>query len=380
MLDVIFSFKYHRRGFMAKNMDCDVLIAGAGPTGMSAAIALHDAGLKVMIIDKHQSGLSFSRAILVNSQTLSLLKPFGIADKIMAIGHPFSSITINGPEGVIISGRVDVNNRSDVHPTSLPQLTTEKCFYEGLAERAIKIERPCSFKSFIQKEDYVESIIEKDEQYFTIKSSYLLGADGFHSSVREGLGFKYNQSARPLLMYSQDAVMDWSDRSDVNIWILDTGAVIGLKIGDNLVRFAATNKDSFSALGISSQIQETTWESEFDVYFAQVDSYGEGRVWLAGDAAHVHSPVGGRGMNMGIADGIRFAEALVKNDLAGYQADRHAVSSDWVRKNQLFTEIMTDRSIKGKLGRSLVRSIFRIANIIFGKNAAKKIFQAIAVG
>lgn len=133
-------------------------------------------------------------------------------------------------------------------------------------------------------------------------------------------------------------------------------------------------------LGISSQIQETTWESEFDVYFAQVDSYGDGRVWLAGDAAHVHSPVGGRGMNMGIADGIRFAEALVKNDLAGYQADRHAVSSDWVRKNQLFTEIMTDRSIKGKLGRSLVRSIFRIANIIFGKNAAKKIFQAIAVG
>ena len=83
---------------------------------------------------------------------------------------------------------------------------------------------------------------------------------------------------------------------------------------------------------------------------------------------------------MGIADGIRFAEALVKNDLAGYQAERHDVSSDWVRKNQLFTEIMTDRSIKGKLGRSLIRLIFRVANIIFGKNAAKKIFQAIAVG
>lgn len=361
-------------------MDCDVLIIGAGPTGMSAAIALHDAGFKVMIIDKHQSGLSFSRAILVNSQTLSLLKPSGLADKIMALGKPFSSITINGPEGIIIKGRVDTDSTSDVHPTSLPQLTTEKCFNEGLLERGVKIERPCSFKSFQQKEDYVETIIEKGEEYFTIKSSYLLGADGFHSSVREGLGFKYNQTAKPILMYSQDAVMDWLDRSDVNIWILDTGAVIGLKIGDNLVRFAATNKESFLALGISKQIQETTWESEFDVYFAQVEAYGNNRVWLAGDAAHVHSPVGGRGMNMGIADGIRFAEAIINHDFIGYQRDRHAVSSDWVRKNQLFTSIMADRSIKGKIARSIVRSIFKLANILFEKNAAKKVFQAIAVG
>jgi len=71
---------------MAESVDCDVLIAGAGPTGMSAALALHDAGYKVQIIDKHKSGLSFSRAILVNSGTLRLLKPYGVADKIMMQG------------------------------------------------------------------------------------------------------------------------------------------------------------------------------------------------------------------------------------------------------------------------------------------------------
>ncbi len=69
---------------------------------MSAAIALHDAGYKVMIIDKHEAGLNFSRAILVNSQTLSLLKPYGVADKIMSMGRSFKSISINGPNGVIL--------------------------------------------------------------------------------------------------------------------------------------------------------------------------------------------------------------------------------------------------------------------------------------
>lgn len=365
---------------MTTTIDCDVLIAGAGPTGMSAAIALHDAGYKVMIIDKHEAGLNFSRAILVNSQTLSLLKPYGVADKIMSMGRSFKSISINGPNGVILTGQVNNEHSDDIHPTGLPQLSTEKCFVEGLSDRGVTITRSCSFKCFDQKECYVDSIIERDGQYFTVRSQYLLGADGFHSSVREGLGLNYNQSANPILMYSQDAIMDWSCRSDINIWILDTGAALAMKIGDNKVRFAATSKDTFLSLGFNNQIQQTTWESEFDVYFAQVDTYGDRRVWLAGDAAHVHSPVGGRGMNMGIADGIRYAEAVINNDFLSYQRERHAISNDWVRKNKLFTELMSDKSITGQIGRAALRSVFRIISIISGKNAAKKIFEAIAVG
>jgi len=365
---------------MLKDIDFDVLIAGAGPTGMSAAIALHDAGYKVLIIDKHEKGLEFSRAILVNSQTLTLLKPHGIADKIMRKGRPFSSFTISGPEGVIIDGRIDPDNSASVYPTALPQLITEECLAEGIAERGIDIRRPCSLKSFNQKEDHVDSIVEVNHEYFSVRSTYLLGADGFHSTVREGLGISYNQSLDPILMYSQDAILDWTGRSDVNIWILDSGAAIALKIGDNKVRFASTNKETFMALGFGEKIEQTTWESEFNVYFAQVSTYGDRLVWLAGDAAHVHSPVGGRGMNMGIADGIRFARAVIDKDMAAYQRDRHSVSDDWVRKNKMLTKLMSDRSIKGRLGRSIFRSTFRVISILSGKIGAKKIFEAIAVG
>ena len=87
---------------MSDDFDCDLLIVGAGPTGMSAALALSDAGYKIMIIDKHEKALSYSRAILVNSKTLSLLKPFNVADKMIAMGHPCSSITLNGSNGAII--------------------------------------------------------------------------------------------------------------------------------------------------------------------------------------------------------------------------------------------------------------------------------------
>ena len=365
---------------MAESVDCDVLIAGAGPTGMSAALALHDAGYKVQIIDKHESGLSFSRAILVNSGTLRLLKPYGVADKIMAQGRAITSLTINGPGGAIISGAVTADDRTDVHATALPQLDTEKCFQQSLAERGIVISRPSILKLFTQKDGLVESIIESDFNYHTVRSRYLLGADGFHSAVRTGLEIDHHQSVQPLMMYSQDAIIDWSGRSDVVIWIMPAGAVIAMKCGDKKVRFAATNKETFDALGFSTQIEQTTWESVFEVYFAQVGTYGKDRVWLAGDAAHVHSPVGGRGMNMGIADGVRFAQAVKDGDFSAYERDRHTVAEAWVKQNRVFTEVMSDQAIKGMMGRLCVRTAFRMLSMVDPKHAAQRVFSAIALG
>ncbi len=365
---------------MSGLIDCDVLIAGAGPTGMTATIALHDAGYKVRIIDKHESGLSFSRAILVNSGTLQILKPYGVADKIMSQGRAITSLTINGPDGALISGSVSAAIGADVRPTALPQLETEQCFQQSLSERRIGISRASMLKLFTQKENCVESIIEKDNNYSTIRSRYLLGADGFHSTVRKSLEIDNHQSAQPLIMYSQDAIIDWSGMSDVVIWITSTGAALALKCGERVVRFAATNRQTFDALGFSSRIEQTMWESEFEVYFAQVSTYGKDRVWLAGDAAHVHSPVGGRGMNMGIADGARFARAVKDGDFLAYEKDRHGVAEAWVKQNRVFTEIMCDQTIKGVVGRMFARTVFRALSLMDQKRAAQRVFSAIALG
>jgi len=365
---------------MTNSLDCDVLIAGAGPTGMSAAIALHDFGFKVMVIDRHAGGLDFSRAILVNSTALRALKPFGIADKIARTGRPFASMAIRGPHGDLVEGPVGTPSDDGIRPISLPQLETEHCLNEGLLERGIKVQRPLSLVSFEQLATHVESAVEGPQGTQTIRSGYLLGADGAHSVVRAQLSIDHQRTPHPLGMYSQDAILDWHDEPDLIIWVLDAGAVMAMRIGEDRVRFAATSRAVFESLGLGPRIQKTTWESEFDVYFAQVHTYGRDRVWIAGDAAHIHSPIGGRGMNMGIADGIRFAEAVRDGNFNAYAADRHRVSGAWVRKNRIFTTLVSDPTFKGRAFRGLIRSGYRIAGRLLGSNAAQKIFAAIAQG
>jgi 2-polyprenyl-6-methoxyphenol hydroxylase-like FAD-dependent oxidoreductase len=365
---------------MSTQCDFDVLIAGAGPTGMSAGIALHDFGFRVGLIDRHEKGLDFSRAVLCNSHALRALKPFGIADKISRAGFPFLSMAIREPCGVILEGPVGEPDSDGIRPISLPQLETERCLLEGLAERGIKVVHPLRLVSFTQNDNNVVSTVEGPDGIHRLTSAYLLGADGSHSRVREGLGLDYHRTAEPLAMYSQDAVLAWEGQPDLGIWILDSGAAIAMRLGENRVRFAATSRLTFEELGFSNLIKQTTWESDFDVFFAQVTRYGEKRVWIAGDAAHIHSPVGGRGMNMGIADGIRFAEAVRDGDFGAYAAERHAVSSGWVRKNRLFTTLVSDQSVKGRSFRRVIRGGFGLFSRLQGDQAAQKLFAAITQG
>ncbi|GDX39592.1 hypothetical protein LBMAG20_18070 [Methylocystaceae bacterium] len=147
-----------------------------------------------------------------------------------------------------------------------------------------------------------------------------------------------------------------------------------------MVRFAATNIETFHALGMADKIKRTTRKSQFDAYFAQVNTSGSGNVWLASDAAHVHSPIGGCGMNMGIADGLRFAQAIIEDDFKTYQSTSHKIAQSWLAKNKLFTEIMSDNGIKGNIRRLAIRQIFNLLNQIDQEQPARCIFNTIVIG
>jgi 2-polyprenyl-6-methoxyphenol hydroxylase-like FAD-dependent oxidoreductase len=358
------------------SFDSDVLIAGGGPTGMAAALALTDLGHRVHIVDKHAHGLDFSRAILVNSSTLAGLAPFGVADAIAARGRPVEALAFRGPSGALASGRLE--RIEGPRPIFLPQLETEDCLREALTARGIVVERPCELTSLTQDADGVTATLETAGARRAFRARYLLGADGFHSRVREALAIAFPALGPDVMMYSADVVMTPPFAEDGCIFLLPEGAGMAMRFRDRKVRLAGTSRAVFDALGYRRLIEATTWESEFAAHFAVAERFGESRVWLAGDAAHVHSPVGGRGMNMGIADGLRLARAVHDGDFRAYAQERRQAAEAWVRLNQRLTSLVGRPGAAGRWVRLGMRSALRAASLVAGERVAQTMFNEIA--
>lgn len=362
----------------AQPVDVDVLIVGAGPTGMSAALAAHQQGLSVKIIDKHAKGLSYSRAILVNPHTLHLLKPFGVADRIIQRGQRIQSLSMRTFDGIILSGDIPAVPQQ-LPGIGLAQLCTEQCFLEALAERGIHIQRPAHMFNFEQDAQGVTTYLNTADsaEPQAIRSRYLIGADGFSSRTRQLLGIDYHQADLPYQLQVQDAAIEWPFPEDMCMWLEDVGVVMAFKLSDHVVRFAGTDLNLLSRIPQLPAINHIIWQSNFDVHFAQVAEYGRGRVWLAGDAAHVHSPIGGRGMNMGIADGISLGNALATGQFADYAKARHKIASAWVKQNRIMTSLLTDNGPKGQFSRRAARTVLRAASGLMGDKLANVVFRRV---
>lgn len=360
------------------NVDVDVLIVGAGPTGMSVALAAQQQGLSVKIIDKHAKGLSYSRAILVNPHTLQLLKPFGIADRIIQRGQMIQSLCIRTFDGVIVSGDIPPVPHQ-LPSVGLAQLSTEQCFIEALTERGIHIQRPAEMFNFKQDELGVTTQISTPDnpEPQVIRSRYLIGADGFNSRTRQLLGIDYHQTDLPYQLQVQDIALEWPFREDLGLWLEDIGVIMAFKLSDHVIRFAGTDLSLIHRIPQLPAIDHIIWQSNFDVHFAQVKEYGLGRVWLAGDAAHVHSPIGGRGMNMGIADGLALGNVLASGQFAEYAEQRHKITSAWVKQNRMLTKLLTDTGSTGQFKRRAARTMLRAASGLLGDKLAHVVFRRI---
>jgi len=358
--------------------DCDVLIAGGGPTGMSAALGLAQLGHKVHIVEKHPNGLDFSRAILVNASTLMLLQPSGAAVAIAARGRPVTSLAVRGPSGKILSGDIEPERLDGLRPVFLPQLETEDCLRYALVARGVQVERPCELVGFAQDADGVTAMLEAEGVRRDVRTRYLLGADGYHSRVRDGLNVPFRVMGPDVTMFTADVVMSEPFEEDACVFVLPQGVGVALRFRDRKVRLAWTSRAAYEASGFGPRIEATTWEIDFIAHFAVAERYGEGRVWLAGDAAHVHSPVGGRGMNMGIADGFRLARAVHDGDFAAYARERREIADGWVQTNQRLTSAISLPGLSGRLLRLGVRGALEAASLLAGERLAQTLLRRIA--
>lgn len=325
-----------------------VLIAGAGPTGLAAALFLTRAGVAVRLIDAAPEAAATSRALAVNPRTLELLQPTGVTDRIRATGQDVSAIRIAREGRITATLRPLWDRIAPGRPmTILPQARTEALLAEALADLGLRPERGLGLSSLTQDADGVTATLTDGQ---IVRTPFLLGADGAHSATRHALNLDFPGDGSDTPWHLLDVDIEGAPQDEARIEFQRAGPLVILPYADGAFRLIGFGADLLPRLPQGWRPSTIRWRSEFRVSHRMVVHMAVGRVALAGDAAHIHSPIGGRGMNLGIEDAFVFA-ACVTDALAGepdrladYDRLRCAVDGAWVAASRRLTGFVQDQS------------------------------------
>lgn len=333
-------------------MSCSpVLIAGAGPTGLAAALFLARRGLPVRVIDKAAAPTLTSKALAVNPRTLALLEDSGVTARMLVEGWEIRGAVLHrdGGEDLCVSlGPLLETGRSLI---ALPQARTEALLAEALQALGVRVERGVKLDGFEQSADTVSAaLVHPDGSVERVQTPLLFGADGAHSTVRQGLGLAFpgDELPEPWLLWDLHLATPLApDR--VHLMLLPDGFLFVLRVREDLWRVMGNSAAPLAALPAGTVCGEVAWQSHFHIAHRVAERAGAGRVLLGGDAAHIHSPLGARGMNLGMEDAWVFADcaaAALAGDterLTDYAQLRHAVHRQVVRRIAALTRLMHGR-------------------------------------
>ena len=337
-------------------MACDVIVVGAGPTGLMAALLLKRSGVAVRILDKNASAVKESRAHAVHARTLELFQSLGLVDRALEHGVLATGIAVYVGGKRAASFSIDDMGRSDTpFPTvmMLPQSDTEAMLVAALEEAGVTVERGTEVTAIRQSAAGVT--VETGAE--AIDCAYAIGADGAHSVVRKQLGLSFEGAAYPQAFLLADCEVEW-DIEPGPFCLFMHGASFALFLplkgsrrGRVIALDTATTADPSLRQGSSPatldeveaafrlatrrdvRLRDARWVSRYRVHHRGVNAYRVGWVFVGGDAAHIHSPAGGQGMNTGLQDMANLAWKLAAVLKAGapdallesYDAERRPV-------------------------------------------------------
>ena len=299
----------------------EVLIVGAGPVGLTAAIVLTQHGHTVTIVDDQAEGANTSRAAVVHARTLELLTPYGVTEQLVARGVHTPVFTIRDRDAVLV--RVPFADLPTAHPYTLmiSQADTESFLLERLGQLGGKVIRPATVTGLTQDVDQVTASFADGQQ---IRARYVIGADGMHSTVRGDIAFRGGTYGESFVL--ADVRLSGGVPADqVILYFSPAGLVVVAPLPDGRHRIVATVDeapqhpdapflqhllDERGPVAHPAIVEDVVWGSRFRVHHRVADVFRANRILLAGDAAHVHSPAGGQGMNLGIEDAVTLGEAL----------------------------------------------------------------------
>lgn len=306
-----------------------VLVVGAGPTGLTAALELARLSVPVRLVDKYAEPPTTSRALAVQSRTMELLQQRGVAGEMLKLGNKGWSATLY--DGAEKLGKVDfddIDSRFNFI-LLLAQSETERILREALHAAGVQVERETEMIAFAQEEGATSGVRvtlrTANGDVEEVDAAYLIDAEGAHSSARHSLDLAFAGNSLPNTYAIADLYLDGDVPDDaLSIFIPEAGLVAAFPMGQRRFRVLATEKQEVAhdapAPGIEAMqaawsrsvpipvtMRDLQWSSRFRINSRALTQLRHGAIFFAGDAAHIHSPAGGQGMNTGMQDVINLA-------------------------------------------------------------------------
>jgi 2-polyprenyl-6-methoxyphenol hydroxylase-like FAD-dependent oxidoreductase len=336
------------------NERTEVLIVGAGPTGLTAAVRLAQLGIPHIVLDARDGPTETSNAALVHASTVELLAELGIGDELLAAGRRIDHIVMVDRGRPLV--RLGFGGLPTRYPFALgvPQSVTEALLLKRLADLGGEVRRGHRV----------------DLATCGVDARYVIGADGSHSTVRESAGIAFRGATYESSFVLADIALQ-TEFDDATINLSPDGVTVLARLPSGNHRVVATVaeappvpdrafvEDLLRRRGVPAQTrEEPAWSSRFRIHHRVADRFRADSVFLAGDAAHVHSPAAGQGMNTGIADAFDLATRLAEgpSTLDGYERERRAAALEVVRFTDRMTRMAMLRNPMARTARRLVMS------------------------
>lgn len=320
---------------------------GAGPTGLTTGLEFARQGIKADIVDAKSEPSLMSRAVGILPHSLDILNKTGVSDRILEEGVKFKHVHIERDGVPLIDLDVSKILKEKNFLIGLPQDRTEALMSEKLHEMGV-------FVQYGRKVTEIETTDDNASVTFadgtTATYDWIIGADGVLSTVRKKLDIPYD---------GYELSEDWSiadvelhsgyDPTTIRAWLLpnnrlERDALVMVPIAENRVRLVSSTPDSLAAIPIKLDVKDVRRSGMFKISVRQARQYVKDCVVLAGDAAHAHSPVGGRGMNLGIDDAEKVVDAILRNTLDTYERERKKKAQDVINATERARKILVSNN------------------------------------
>lgn len=360
----------------------DVLVVGAGPTGLAAAVTLAGHGVRATVVDRLAAPPVTSRAAVVHAGTLEVLDRIGVAAPLADRGLPSPRFTVRDRDRVLLTVPFDRLPSRYPYALMVSQAETEAVLADRLTALGGRVLRPYELAVLDLAGAGATARFASGE---TVRARWVIGADGMHSAVRDLAGIDFGgpaDDAGESFLLADVRVASALPRDEVSLFLDRHGPLVWAPLPDGSVRLVAAVADAprdpdaarFQALldergpaRRPDRVTELLWASRFRIHHRIAGTFRAGPVLLAGDAGHVHSPAGGQGMNLGLRDAVALGDALAgvlagrpETLLAGYAAARRPLAEEVVGFADRLTRLATLPPAARPLRNLLFRAVSRL--------------------